>query len=162
MQDHGVTLDINMAPVMDLPRNMLSILKWSNGVLERVIMFELSKCRIFYLEQILENELHLMSWQTLRQSFNIQTLTSPDWFCSLQNFVNRSSYTGNYLGQWMEQKHEDLKQVSEEELDLFINDQPTPIAPSSDTTASPEMEAEEVVEDLAESSNQEEEEGNRT
>lgn len=128
MHDHGVTLDINMAPMLSLPRNAISILKWSNGTLERDVLFEVCKQGIFYQEQILENDSYLMSWQTLRKAFNIQTLTLPDWFRSLQNFVNRPTYTGNFLEWWMEQKSEELEHVSDEELDHLITNQPQPIA----------------------------------
>ncbi|KFH70466.1 hypothetical protein MVEG_03316 [Podila verticillata NRRL 6337] len=131
MHDRGVTLDINMAPAMDLPTNALSILKWSNGALERDVLFELSKRGIFYLEQILENESHLMS-----------------------------PYTSEYLRQWMEQKREDLEHISDEDLDPFINDQHTPTTPSSNSALPSESEAEDMVEELVENGDLEEEEDN--
>ncbi|KAF9375552.1 hypothetical protein CPC16_000667 [Podila verticillata] len=98
MHDRGVTLDINMAPAMDLPTNALSILK--------------------------------------------------------------SPYTSEYLRQWMEQKHEDLEHISDEDLDPFINDQHTPTTPSSNSALPSESEAEDMVEELVENGDLEEEEDN--
>ncbi|KAG0353232.1 hypothetical protein BG005_007470, partial [Podila minutissima] len=43
MADRNATFDLNMAPILGLPSNTVTILEWNNGALEREVISELSK-----------------------------------------------------------------------------------------------------------------------
>ncbi|KAG0335347.1 hypothetical protein BG005_004600, partial [Podila minutissima] len=88
----------------------------------------------------------------------------PYRHCLLSQNRSWSTYTGNYLTQWIEQKRKDLEHVSDEELDLLIMDQPNSIAPHSHVLPAfmddAELETDETMEssDLEDPSTTEEEE----
>lgn len=152
MADRNATFDLNMAPILGLPSNAVTILEWNNGALECEVISELSKLGVLYVDQILEDRTHLMSWRTFWQTHKVWATTSPNWFRSLQDFVHRTTYSGDYLAHWAKQKLEALDPIysSNEELDHFNNSAPAAGNARSGCTqhAQPDVE---YVEDTSES-----------
>jgi hypothetical protein len=110
MAERGVTFDIALAQDFGLPEMAIRVEEFFKGNISDNILSKLVERKVYFVDQLLDDNKSLKSWQQFRIAKKDPVL-SPLWFNDLQDLFNMPGYTKCYLQDWIEEKLDLIENV---------------------------------------------------